>query len=119
MAKPLIPVRTLTSLRQINERAMQDSCTIVRSTESDDGGGSTTPTGETLITTDCSFLAIRDLPADRETLEERGDYRLTVPLSTPILETDQVRYQGRLYRVVWAPPADALAVERLVGLVEA
>jgi hypothetical protein len=123
MTRPLISSRTLRSLRGIAERAQQDQGTIQRPRLLDDGAGSTypDPAGPETIATPCSITAVRDLPPGplREQVLEHGRYLLTVPRDTDLRATDQFQALGTLYQVTWAPPPDALSVERIAALTEA
>lgn len=100
----------------------RDSVTILRTALLDDGGGGTypDPAGPTETPTIGAFsrLTGRELVASSQT-QQRGSYRLALPVATDIQETDQVTYQGRTYNVVFCPPLTALNLSRVVELEEA
>jgi Phage head-tail joining protein len=102
---------------------MRDSGTIVRPVLLDDGAGGQypDPSGPTEINVPaCAFsrLTGRELEAAAQ-LQQRGSYRLALPIDTDIQAADQFRYSGVIYNVVWAPPLTALNLSRVVGLEEA
>jgi hypothetical protein len=123
MARPLISSRTLRSLRRIAERAEQDEGIIVRPRLLDDGAGGAypDPAGPEWIATSCSITAVGALAPGplRDQVAEHGRYLLSVPLSADLYVTDQFQALGTLYNVTWAPPPDALSVERIAALTEA
>jgi len=123
MAKPLLKRRTLRSLGAIAERAMQNDGTIVRPRLLDDGAGGTEPdpAGPERIATVCGITALAALPpgAMRDQIAEHGKFLLEVPLAADLQETDLFEALGQTYQVTWAPPPDALAVERIAALTEA
>jgi hypothetical protein len=101
----------------------RDSVTILRYTLLDDGAGGQypDPAGPTSIgpiVGAFSRLTGRELIVSSE-LQQRGTYRLALPVDTDIRETDQVNYQGRVYNVVFCPPLTALNLSRVVELEEA
>lgn len=104
----------------VQAKLMNDSCTIVTpGTPTADGGGATTPGTPTEVVTACAFSVASGIEATEAIVSVRGVYRLSVPVATAIDETCSVRFQGRVYNVVWAPPVTALALARRVGLREA
>jgi hypothetical protein len=123
MARPLISSRTLRSLGRIAESAMLETGAIVRPRVIDDGAGGTKrhPDGPETITTPCSITAVGALPPSplRDQVAEHGRYLLTVPRAKDLRVTDQFTVLGITYLVTWAPPPDALAVERMAALKEA
>jgi hypothetical protein len=101
----------------------RDSVTILRTALVDDGAGGqypdpAGPTETGPIIGAFSRLSGRELVASSQ-MQQRGSYRLALPVATEIRETDQVRYQGRVYSVVFAPPLTALNLSRVVELEEA
>lgn len=51
-------------------------------------------------------------------LRERGEYAADLPLGTLLLPAALVRFQNRIFRVVWTPPAGAFEVVQTYGLEE-
>jgi hypothetical protein len=123
MPEPILDAETLADLGLIAESAMLDSGIIVRPRLLDDGAGGTypDPVGPETITSPCSITAVGSLAPGplREQIQEHGRYLLTVPRDKDLRVTDQFQALGTLYTVTWAPPPDALAVERIAALTEA
>jgi hypothetical protein len=107
--------------RALADRGKQDRCTIVRPRLLDDGAGSTYPDPagpERIGPLACLFIARSGSETQTdEQIEERGAYEIRLARTAPaVLGTDQVEVLGRSYQVVWTPPLDARAVERIVGV---
>jgi len=51
--------------------------------------------------------------------QQRGTYRLALPIGTDVRDTDQIAYQGLTYNVAFAPPLTGLNLSRVVELNEA
>jgi hypothetical protein len=123
MAKPLISQRTLRTARRIAERAMQNDGVIVRPRLLDNGAGGTRPhpDGPEHIATVCGITPLVAIPpgAVRDQVAEHGKFLLEVPLAVELRATDLFEVLEQTYQVTWAPPPDALAVERIAALTEA
>lgn len=116
---PLINPRTLALLARLAERAMQDTCVIVTPGQPvSDSGGESAPAAPTEGQCICAWFAPRGDEASDAVIQVRGQHRMSVPRTTVIDERCQVRFNGRLYPVVWSPLPTALDVERIIGLAE-
>lgn len=102
---------------------MLDSGTILRPILLDDGAGGQYPDPTSPQSIGPIYGQFRQLSGDEviraAQLGQLGRYRWAVPHDTDIRATDQVQILGGVYTVVWAPPAAALDVDRIVGLEEA
>src|SRR5438046_1496170 len=93
----------LTIPRQIAiVQLMPDEYTITRTIQESDGGGTFTAGTTTTLTGKCGF-AINNgkLEQDGEQLQQRGTYRIRVPVDADILPTDTPIIFGRTFRIVW------------------
>lgn len=118
MNSAAVAARARTALRST---LMRESGSIWRPNLIDDGAGQTYPSTPTVIAVDaCAFsrLTGRELETAAQ-LQQRGSYRLALPIDTTIAETDQFVYRDVVYNVVWAPPQTTLSLVRVVGLEEA
>lgn len=97
-----------------------DTCVIVRpgTATSDGGGGLTTGAPATIGPLACAFRAVSGTEAVDDVIAVRGAYRLKLAVDVDIRPTDQVDVLGGRYHVVWAPPAAALSLFRIVGLAD-
>ena len=101
----------------------RDTVYVLRTTVLDDGGGGTYPDPAGPIEYGPILGAFsrqsgRELVASSQ-VQQRGTYRLALPVATDVLATDQIIYQGMRYNVVFCPPLTALNLSRVVELEEA
>jgi hypothetical protein len=114
----------LTSARQtVQQNFFGDQVTILRPRLLDDGAGGSypDPAGPERIGPILGKLtAIWGLETQTQVdIDVRSGYRLSLPIGTDIRLTDQVEIVGRVFNVVWTPPAGAMSLVLRVGLQEA
>lgn len=114
----LFAAAELASLRSLAESAMGDTVTIVTTTTVSDGAG-----GQTESTTTTTSRGRLQLASGSETqsatqIQARGQYRLSLPVTTTVSPTDQIQVGGRTFEIRWAPPVVNHSVVRTLGLEE-
>lgn len=100
----LFSAREMADLRDLDESAQQDTCTIVHVTQVSDNAGAWTPS-EATTTSTCR-------------VDDSGDTaRLFLPFDVVVETGDRITVAGRLYHVTEAPEAHALSSSRAVVVV--
>ena len=75
--------------------------------------------GATMLTGPCGFaLAGGRTEEDGARMQQRGAYRMRVPIDADIRPTDRPQIFDRIFRIVWTPPAHGLSLFRIIGLEE-
>ena len=102
----------LRSARQaVVDNLMPDTYTITRSTPVADGGGGFTDGAPTTISGVCGFTTNNgQLEQGGDHIQQRGTYRMRVPVDAAIHPTDLPVLFGRTFRIVWTPPVHSLAL---------
>jgi hypothetical protein len=121
MAKPILSTRTLTSLRRLAERAMQDAVSFsVPGVPVSNGRGGVEPGVPTVVAGLARYLdgaGDAKEPALGQLTLRQAQARLWWPLgASAIPEGAGVTAQGEVWHVVYAPEPDALSVFRLLGI---
>lgn len=110
----------LTSARAaVVSELMPDTYSITRTTSISDGGGGFTEGTTTTLTGPCGFAVNNgQLEQSGDQVQQRGSYRIRVPIDADIRPTDPIQIFGRTFRIVWTPPVSALSLFRRIGLEE-
>ena len=110
----------LTSARQaVVDNLMPDTYTITRVAEVPDGGGGFTAGTAATLSGVCGFTTNSGREEQNgDQLQQRGTYRMRVPVDADIQPTDLPVLFGRVFRIVWTPPVHSLALFKRIGLEE-
>jgi hypothetical protein len=102
------------------ERQLTDTCVIsTPAGYTSDGKGGRIPTPGGSATYACSLLPLNGQLSRGDVQVERGSYRLRLPWSAVVGVANSIVLLGHTYTVRWAPPAEAAAFSRIIGMDEA
>lgn len=109
MVANLIPASAMSKLREIDERAMQDTCRVVRATASNVGGRTVAGPETAVAVVRCRVAPLGTNPregARAGRMDAEADGEITVPLGTDLRDTDAIEatVNGRTARYELAGP---------------
>lgn len=118
MPRPLISANAINRIRlQVDEAAMPDTISIVRTVRVSNGRGGFTET-TTQIDYPCRWSIVRARTGEEGgvQVQSQGTYNAAMHLSADVKPTDTAIFHSEKYETVWTPEPSAYSTSRVVGL---
>lgn len=118
MARSLISTRTITDIRlNVDEAAMPDTLTIVRSVRVPNGRGGSVET-QTQTTYPCRWAIVKSRISEEggTQIQAHGSFQPALPLAADVRDTDTAIFHNEKYEIVWTPEPSAHSTSKVIGL---